>query len=174
MRVILFSAAAAATLLACTPPAQRPETPPEQPPTVVACNSVTPDASRQVSVEDAAATAETAADLRGGAIAPGVYDLVTAARIGAATGWSGTRAVALEVSESEAGGVAFNWAGAAPGGEVDRWTAAFTDMPQPRLSYSCGRTGDVTAEFATQPNRLVLRLPDGGEGRLALTFQRRP
>lgn len=172
MRRLLVSAAVVSVLAACTPPAQRPEAPPDQPPAVVACNTVTPDAARQVAVEDAAAVAEAAAELRGGAIAPGVYDLVSAARIGTATGWSGTRAVALEVSESEAG-VTFNWASAAPGGEVDRWTAAFTDTPQPRLSYSCGRMGEVGAEFATQPDRLELRLPDGGEGRLALTFQRR-
>jgi hypothetical protein len=172
MRTVLVSAAAAALLLACSPPAQRSQTPPEQP-AVVACNSVHPDAARQVSVEEAAATAESAADLRGGAITPGVYDLVSARRIGAATGWSGTRAVALEVSEAAAGGVTFNWAGAAPDGAVDSWTAAFTDTPQPRLSYSCGRVGEVAAEFAAQGTTLELRLPDGGAGQLALTFQRR-
>ncbi len=172
MRTFLMSAAAAALLFACSPPAQRPETPPEQP-AVAACNSVTPDVARQVRVEEAPATAEAAADLRGGAIAPGVYDLVTARRIGAATGWSGTRAVALEVSESQAGGVTFNWAGAAPDGALDSWTAAFTDMPQPRLSYSCGRVGEIAADFAAQADALTLRLQDGAGGQLALEFRRR-
>jgi hypothetical protein len=170
MRQLIASAALVAALTACSPPAQRPETPPA--PAVAACNSVTPDGGRQVRVEEAAASAEAAADLRGGAIAPGVYDLVSARRIGAATGWSGTRAVALEVSEGEAG-VTFNWASAAPDGAVDSWTAAFTDTPQPRLSYSCGRVGDVAAEFAAQANALTLRLQDGAGGQLALEFQRR-
>lgn len=172
MRTFLLSAACAALLVACSPPAQRPEAAPESP-TVAACNSVAPDAARQVRVEDAAATAEAAADLRGGAIAPGVYDLVSARRIGAATGWDGTRAVALEVSESAAGGVTFNWAGAAPDGAVDSWTASFTDTPQPRLSYSCGRVGEVAAEFAAQADALTLRLQDGAGGQLALEFRRR-
>src|SRR5687767_12174252 len=113
MRNFLWSAACAALLVACSPPAQRPEAPPEQP-AVAACNSVAPDAARQVRVEEAAAGVEAAADLRGGAIAPGTYDLISARRVGAATGWDGTRAVALEVSESAAGAVTFNWAGAAP------------------------------------------------------------
>jgi hypothetical protein len=172
MRAIVLMSATAAALLACSPPAQRPETPPETP-GVAACNSVTPDAGRQVRVEDAEASAEAAADLRGGAITPGVYDLISARRVGAATGWSGTRAVALEVSENAAGGVTFNWAGAAPDGTVDSWTAAFTDTPQARLSYSCGRLGEVAAEFAAQADALTLRLQDGAGGQLALEFRRR-
>jgi hypothetical protein len=172
MRAVLLLAATSATLLACSPPAQRPDAPPEQP-TVAACNSVTPDIARQVRVEEAAAAAEAAADLRGGAIAPGTYDLVSARRIGAATGWDGTRAVALQVSENAAGGVTFNWAGAAPDGSVDSWTAAFTDTPQPRLTYSCGRVGEVPAEFAAQADALSLRLQDGAGGQLALEFRRR-
>ncbi len=65
-------------------------------------------------------------------IAPGTYDLVSATRIGGATGWNGTRAVSLAVSEDQSGGVTFNWAGAEAGGETDRWTATFTEAPQPR------------------------------------------
>lgn len=172
MRTIVLISAAAAVLIGCSPPAQRPETPPEQP-SVAACNSVTPDAARQVRVEEAEAVAGAAADLRGGAIVPGTYDLVSARRIGAATGWDGTRAVALEVSESAAGGVTFNWAGAGPDGAVDSWTASFTDTPQPRLSYSCGRVGEVAAEFAAQADALTLRLQDGAGGQLALEFRRR-
>ncbi|MGH6950292.1 MAG: hypothetical protein ACREH4_05445 [Vitreimonas sp.] len=172
MRAVLWSAACAAILIACSPPAQRPETPPE-PPTVAACNSVAPDAARQVRVEEAEAVAGAAADLRGGAIAPGMYDLVSARRIGAATGWDGARAVALEVSESATGGVTFNWAGAAAGGAVDSWTASFTDTPQPRLTYSCGRVGEVAAEFAALADALTLRLQDGAGGQLALEFRRR-
>jgi hypothetical protein len=171
MRRVLASAAIVALLTACSPPAERPDKAPA-PPTVAACNSVAPDAARQVRVEDAPAAAAAASDLRGGAITPGVYDLVSAQRIGAATGWSGARAVALEVSESEAG-VTFNWSSRAPDGAADSWTAGFVEAPRPRLTYTCGRIGDVDAEFQAQGDTLTLRLPDGAGGQLAMTFQRR-
>lgn len=174
MRAVLLTTAFVALLAACSPPAQqaeRPEAPPE--PATIACNDVTPDASRQVAVREEAATASAAADLRGGSIAPGVYDLVSAMRVGAATGWSGTRAVALAVSEDQSGGVTFNWAGAEPGGATDRWTATFTEAPQPRLAYTCGRIGEIAADFAAQGGALELRLQDGAQGQLALAFQRR-
>ncbi|MGQ0532934.1 MAG: hypothetical protein ACT4OF_09645, partial [Caulobacteraceae bacterium] len=106
MRTFLLTIAVVALLAACSPPAsqqERPETPPG--PAVVACNDVAPDMARQVSVEDAIAAAVTAPDLRGGSITPGTYDLVRATRIGAATGWSGTRAVARAVTEDPAGAV---------------------------------------------------------------------
>jgi hypothetical protein len=164
-----------ASLAGCTPPTQqqdRPEAPPG--PQVQACNDVAPDMARQIGVEDAVAAAAAAADLRGGEITPGTYDLVRAARIGAATGWSGTRAVALEVSEDAAGAVTFNWAGAAPGGETDRWTAAFNDSgAHPIVSYTCGRMGEVAAEFSAAQTALQLRLPDGANGQLSLDFERR-
>jgi len=174
MRAFLLTSAVFALLAACTPPApqDRPETPPGS--QVVACNDVAPDASRQIGVEDAVAAAAAASDLRGGAITPGTYDLVRATRIGSATGWQGTRAVALAVSEDAAGVVSFNWAGAAPGGEVDRWTASFTETPQPRVAYTCGRMGEVAAEFAAAQTSLQLRLPDGAGGQLAMDFERRP
>src|SRR5690606_1843447 len=151
---------------------ERPDSPPG--PTTIACNDVTPNASRQVSVGEEVVTAAAASDLRGGSITPGTYDLVTATRIGAATGWRGTRAVALEVSEDQNGGVTFNWAGAEAGNINDRWTASFTEAPQPRMTYSCGRVGEVAADFAAQNNTLQLRLQDGAQGQLALEFQRRP
>jgi hypothetical protein len=132
-----------------------------------------PNAARQVAVQEETAVAAAASDLRGGAITPGVYDLVRAMRLGAATGWSGTRAVALEVSENAEGAVTFNWAGAAPNGEVDRWTAAFTETPQTRITYSCGRIGDVAAAFAATERTLQLQLQDGAGGQLALSFERR-
>ena len=174
MRALLLTTAFAALLVSCSPPAQqtdRPDTPPG--PAAVACNDVGPDATRQVAVGEEVATTAAAADLRGGSIAPGTYDLTSASRIGAATGWSGTRAVALEVSEAQDGGVTFNWAGAAPGGDADRWTATFTEAPQPRLAYTCGRMGEVAAAFAAENNALQLRLQDGAGGQLALQFQRR-
>ncbi|MGD9979628.1 MAG: hypothetical protein AB7H66_07520 [Hyphomonadaceae bacterium] len=174
MRTFLLTTAVVALLAACTPPAQqeRPETPPG--PQVVACNDVAPDASRQIGVEDAVAAAAAASELRGGAITPGTYDLVRAARIGAATGWDGTRAVALAVSEDASGAVTFNWAGAAPGGETDRWTATFNDSgAHPIVSYTCGRMGDVAAEFAATQTSLQLRLPDGANGQLSMDFERR-
>ncbi len=174
MRAFLLTTAFVALLAACSPPAQqteRPDTPPG--PTTVACNDVTPDAARQIAVGEEAVTAAAASDLRGGSIAPGTYDLTNASRTGAATGWTGTRAVALEVSEGESGGVTFNWAGAETGGATDRWTATFTEAPQPRLAYTCGRIGEVAADFAAQSNALLLRLQDGAGGQLALQFQRR-
>ena len=174
MRTFLL-ATTVAVLAACSPPApqqqDRPQTPPG--PTVAACNDVTPNANQQVAVTEAVAAAAAAADLRGGSIAPGTYDLVRATRVGAATGWRGTRAVALQVTEDQAGAVTFDWAGAAPSGEPDRWTASFTETPQPRISYTCGRAGEVAAEFAAQSNALQLRIQDGASGQLALEFQRR-
>ncbi len=175
MRTFLLTTAVVALLGACTPPAQQPDRPDTPPgPQATACNDVAPNASRQIGVEDAVAATAAASDLRGGSIAPGNYDLVRATRIGAATGWDGTRAVALAVSEDEAGAVTFNWAGAAPGGETDRWTASFTETPQPRVSYTCGRMGEVPAEFAAAQTSLQLRLPDGAGGQLSMDFERRP
>lgn len=173
MRAYLTSAAALAMLVAaCSPPSatNAPSTPT---PVVVACNATAPNAALQVAVQEETAVAAAASDLRGGAITPGVYDLVRAMRIGAATGWDGTRAVALEVAESAEGAVSFNWAGAAPNGEVDRWTAAFAETPQPSLTYSCGRIGAVAAAFAATERTLQLQLQDGAGGQLALSFERR-
>lgn len=175
MRSFLLTTAVVALLAACTPPApqqERPDTPPG--PQVQACNDVTPNASRQIGVEEAVAAAASEPELRGGEITPGTYDLVRATRIGSATGWSGTRAVALAVSEDADGAVTFNWAGAAPEGAVDTWTATFTEAPQPRIAYTCGRSGEVAAEFATRDTALQLRLPDGANGQLAMDFERRP
>ncbi|MEZ5960417.1 MAG: hypothetical protein R3C30_08310 [Hyphomonadaceae bacterium] len=174
MRAFLLTTALVAGLAACSPPTQqadRPDTPPG--PTTIACNDVAPNASRQVTVSDEVVTAAAASDLRGGSITPGTYDLVSAMRVGSATGWNGTRAVALSVSEDQSGAVTFNWAGAEPGGETDRWTATFTETPQPRMSYTCGRVGEIAAQFAAQNNILQLRLQDGASGQLALEFQRR-
>lgn len=173
MGYVMRSALCALALAACTPPANNTEAPPlpEAPPaTTIACNGVAPDSARQIAVTELAAAA--AADLRGGEIAPGVYDLVSAIRVGGATGWAGTRAVALEVSETD-DGVVFNWAGADAAGAVDRWTATFTETPQPRLTYTCGRIGDVAAGFAVQSGELRLQLQDGADGQLALVFQPR-
>lgn len=173
MRTFLLTAAT--LLTACSPPAQqqeRPETPPG--PQVLACNEVAPDASQQVAVEEAVAAAAAASDLRGGAITPGTYDLVRATRIGAATGWDGTRAVALSIAEEINGPLTFNWAGAAPGGERDTWTATFTDVAQQgQLTYTCGRMGEVLAGFSASADALQLRIPDGANGSLHLDFRRR-
>lgn len=172
MRKVLLSVAVA-TLAACSPPAQQQQTETPTPPTVAACNSVTPDSSRQVAVGEEVVAAAAAAGLRGGSIAPGTYDLASASRVGSPTGWSGTRAVALEVDEGASGQVTFNWAGAAPSGDVDTWTATFTDTPSPRMSFTCGRIGDVDVDFAAQGSTLQLRLPDGANGALLLDFVRR-
>lgn len=173
MRRLLFSTALAAVLMACTPPSQQTTDAPDTPaPQVQACNTITPDNARMVRIEEAQAVAAAAADLPGGPITPGLYDLTRAVRIGQATGWQDARAVALEVSES-GGGVTFQWAGAPASGEVDRWTATFTDTPSPRLSYTCGRIGDVSPDFTANGNALQLRIPDGANGSLLLDFARR-
>lgn len=174
MRKVLMSVAVVAMLAACSPPPQQTtsETPPSPTPVVAACNDVHPDASKQVSVEEAQATVAAAVDLRGGRITPGTYDLTRAQRLGQATGWSGTRAVALAVAEG-ANGTTFNWAGVAPGGAADTWTASFTDTPHAQITFTCGRTGTVDANFNASANALDLRLPDGANGQLHLSFARR-
>lgn len=171
----LFATVALAALVACSPPAQAPQQDTPAPaPTEIACNDVAPTLSRQVGVEEEVAIASAASDLRGGRIAPGTYDLTQAVRIGSATGWTNTRSVALEVTEAANGGVTFNWAGAAPDGAIDRWTADFTETPNASITYTCGRVGNVAAEFSATPDSLELRLPDGANGRLNLSFARRP
>lgn len=161
-----------AALSACSRPApEQPGAPPSSP-AVAACNDVAPDPARLIRVQDSAAGAGPAVELRGGRIAPGNYDLASAVRIGEATGWSGERAVALRVEESEAG-VVLNWAGAAPGGAVDTWTAVLTDTPQVRIAFTCGRVGEVDAALSAQPDTLELRIQDGASGALHMVFQRR-
>lgn len=160
-------------LVACTPPApEQPETPASTPPAVAACNAVAPDLSRLVSVTDGEPASTPAAELRGGRIAPGTYDLVSAARISGATGWSGARAVALEIAEGDAG-VVINWAGAEPGGRIDTWTASLTEAPRARLAFTCGRIGEVDASFSAQADTLELRIQDGASGALHMSFTRR-
>ncbi len=175
MRPLLVSAVLSALLLACSPPAQRDESRAPSPQAQV-CNDVAPDMSRLVRVEEELAIASAASDLRGGAIAPGVYDLTRAVRVGQARGWSEARAVALRVAESPDGAATFDWASAAEGGEAaDRWSAGFSDAGEhPILSYTCGRMGEVAVEFTAQPGALTLRIPDGANGALQLDFQRRP
>jgi hypothetical protein len=172
MRLMLLLAAA--SLAACSPPASKaPEAPaPSPPPAAAACNSLAPDFTKLVTVEPETTAALQSADLSGGPINPGTYDLTRATRIGAATGWSGARAVVLEVAEANAI-VTFNWAGAAPGGATDTWSAHFTDTPAPRLTYTCGRIGEVDAPFVAAPDTLDLRVTDGANGSLHLAFARR-
>jgi hypothetical protein len=125
-----------------------------------------------VGVQDEAAGSLPAADLRGGRITPGTYDLTSATRIGAATGWSGERAVALRVEENDAG-VVLNWAGAAQSGAPDTWTATLTDTPQVRIAFTCGRVGEVDGGFSARADVLELRIQDGASGALHMMFQRR-
>jgi hypothetical protein len=174
MRKFMMTVACAAMLAACQPPQQRDaEVPTPDGPSVAACNAVEPNRSRQVGVEEEIVVAAAASDLRGGRITPGTYDLTAARRVGQATGWQGTRAIALEVAENPSGGTIFNWAGADPAGATDTWTASFTDTPQARLTYTCGRVGEVDAGFAADANTLQLRLPDGANGALLMDFARR-
>ncbi len=171
-----FAALLLMSAAACSPPApQSTQTETDAPPPQeLACNTVTPDATRQVSVETPPVAA-IASDLRGGEIAPGTYDLTSARRIGAATGWDGTRAVAVEVTEDTATGtVTLNWAGTASSSSiVDRWSATLTEAPSARLTYTCGRIGEVDASFAAAPRQLELRIADGANGELQLAFAQR-
>lgn len=170
MRSPLILIALTLALAACDPPREARDQPkgPQPPP----CNLVQPDLARAVSVEDAPAAAAAVADLRGGPIAPGTYDLVRATRIGQPTGWQGMSTIALEVSESEAGEVTFDWAGIRDG-QIDRWTADFSETPEPLLTFTCGRIGHIGAIYAMSGETLNLRLPDGANGSLDLVFERR-
>lgn len=170
MRFVLLAAAAA--LVSCSPPSPQAPAPPAEPPAVAACNDVAPNMDRLVAVQDEAAVSLPASDLRGGRIAPGTYDLARAVRIGEATGWSGSRAVALGIAETDAG-VVLNWAGAAPGGAVDSWTATLAETPQVHITYTCGRVGEVNASFMATPEALDLQIADGASGSLYMTFERR-
>ncbi len=173
MRTHLYFLGALLALSACTQPASNnaPQAPPAAP--AIVCNTVAPNMARMVAVSDAVATASSVSDLRGGRIAPGVYDLASAERHGAATGWDGAHAVALEVSEDQTGAVVFNWASAASSAAPDTWTATFAETPTPTITYTCGRIGTVPAAFAAQGDGLQLRLQDGADGQLQLTFERR-
>lgn len=176
MRPLVVPAAFAALMTACSPPTQSGADRPSSGPAaaVQACHELAPDLTRLVRIEEQMAVSAAASDLRGGAITPGRYDLSRAVRIGAATGWQGERAVTLGVSEDEQGVVTLDWAGAEPGGDVDRWSATLSGAaPQARLTYTCGRMGAVDGAFAATGTALQLRLPDGANGALQLDFQRR-
>jgi hypothetical protein len=171
MRILPLIAAAA--LAACSPPASKaPDAPEAPPPAIAACNTLAPDFTKLVSVQDEAAAALPSADLRGGPLTPGTYDLVRAVRIGASTGWTGGRAAVLEIAEGDAG-VVFNWAGGAQSEPLDTWTASFVDGPQARVTYTCGRIGAVNAAFVAQPDALDLRIDDGAAGALHMVFEKR-
>lgn len=175
MRTLLLSAVAALALAACSPPAGKgPAAPgPGEGPASVACNELTPDTAHPVALEGEVAVAAAVTDLRGGRITPGTYDLASGNRIGGPVGWTGVRAIALDVREGEAGTI-FHWAAAIPGGETERWTAGFIDTPGPHLTYTCGRTGGVDLAFTAEPNGLRLRIPEeSGAGSLYLVFVRR-
>lgn len=176
MRFITL-AAVAALLVACSPPSSNKQSEaPQAPdaPIVAACNNVTPDLTQAVTLGDDVAVASAVADLRGGRVAPGTYDLISGGRVGGAAGWQGARAAALEVSESEAGTV-FNWASApSGGGDAERWTAGFLDAPQGHLTFLCGREGGADVDFTAEANGLRLQLPEAsGTGSLYLVFSRR-
>lgn len=173
MRKFLLIAASFAALAACSRPADRPDAPPPQ--QQAACNTLTPDSARQVTLSDEVASTASASDLRGGAITPGVYDLVSGQKVGGAPGWQGARAVSLEARETDAGAVTFNWASTGASGQTERWTATFNDTPAPAIEYTCGRSGRADdVGFATTAGALSLRLPDAsGTGALLLEFRRR-
>lgn len=173
MRKLLLITAALA-LAACQPaPTTAPEPEAEAPPAVTACNTLSPDLMKLVAVQDEAVAALPAASLAGGPITPGTYDLTRAIRIGGATGWNGERAAVLEVTESDAG-VVLNWSSAAAHGPRDTWTATLSDNSEAtRLTYSCGRVGEVEAGVVASESSLDLRIADGANGALRMAFERR-
>lgn len=170
--------AAAATLVACSPPsstdAPTSEAPSTETPAPLACNDVAPNTAQAVTLQGDVAVAAAVADLRGGRVTPGLYDLASGNRIGAATGWQGARAVSLQVIEEETGTI-FNYASAAPSGaETERWTAGFIDSPTPHLTYTCGKSGGADVAFTAEANGLQIRIPEeSGAGSLYLVFVRR-
>ena len=171
MRVLILIAATA--IAGCSPqPSSSPENTTAPPLTIPACNDLTPDFTRMVRVQDETNAALSAAELLGGPIPPGTYDLSGAVRVGAATGWNGERAVVLSVSESDTG-VVLNWAGAARGEAIDKWTATLADRSRVQITYTCGRIGEVNASYLAQPDALSLRIEDGASGTLHLVFDRR-
>lgn len=174
MRIVTF-VAAIAVLTACSQPSSTPQSPrPEGPIAATACNDVTPDFAQTVTLGDDVAIAAAVSDLRGGRVAPGVYDLVSGGRLGGATGWQGGRAVALDVSETEAGTI-FNWASAPfDGAAAERWTAGFIDAPQGHLTFTCGRSGGADVDYTAEAGGMRLQLPEAsGAGSLYLVFSRR-
>jgi hypothetical protein len=174
-RTILM--AAAALLAACSQPSNTAQTepPPETPPVVTACNTVTPDLSKQVQLQtEPVAAASLPPDLPGGPITPGIYDLQSGFVAGGAPAWTEARAVALEVTESATAGVVFNWAAAPDRSDSAHWTAAFHEGPPAQLAFTCGRTGGSEIAFSVQQDQLRLRIPDpSGTGTQALLFVRR-
>jgi hypothetical protein len=176
MRRLMLLAATTA-MIACSPPQQRTEPappPPAQTPVeAAACNTVTPDPARAVTLSDeAVAVASLPPELPGGPIAPGVYDLTSGNRIGGAAGWQGARPTALEVTEGDAG-VALNWA-QSNGAETERWTATFHQGPPAQLAFLCGRSGQGEIAFQASASELRLRMPDAsGTGQLFLVFAKR-
>lgn len=88
MRFITL-AAVAALLVACSPPSnnQQSDAPAPDAPIIAACNDVAPDLTQAVTLGDDVAVVAAVADLRGGRVAPGVYDLITGSRLGGAAGW---------------------------------------------------------------------------------------
>lgn len=175
MRALLLTAAAALALSACSPPASKGPAAPGagDGPAQIACNELAPNTATPVALDGEVAVAAAVSDLRGGRITPGAYDLVSGNRIGGAAGWTGVRAIALDVSEGEAGTI-FNWASAIPGGQTERWTAGFIDAPNAHLTFTCGRSGGSDIAFTAEANGLRLRIPDeSGAGELYLVFARR-
>lgn len=176
MRRSILLAAAAAALLACSQPAQREADAPaaDETPIVRACNALEPDMSRAIQLpEEPVAAASLPPELPGGPITPGIYDLVSGARLDGAPAWPDARAVSLEVTEGP-GGVTFNWAQAGATGEAERWTASFHQGPPAQLAFSCGREGQMPIAFGVRDNDLQLRLPDpSGAGAQRLVFARR-
>lgn len=163
MRATWFSAAACAVLMACSPPsAPKADAPPAPTPAPAqtACNTVTPDITKAVSLRtEAVAAASLPPELLGGPVQPGTYDAISGVLSGGATEPDGALVAALQVAETE-NGVTFNWAQSVSGNQ-SRWTATFVEGPPARLAFTCGREGETNTSYGVENNQLQLRIPEG-------------
>ena len=171
---------AAVTLAACSPPSgsttattSSTETATVTTPVQIACNALAPDITKTVRLTHPPVAVAALPDLAGGPIEPGRYDLTSGNALDGAPEWTDARAVTLEVSEDHAV-VTMNWAATTPGADIERWTATFHQGPPAQLSFSCGRSGDISVHGAATHTELRLRMPDpGGAGSDAFVFTRR-
>ena len=110
-----------------------------------ACNQVTPNLSIAAMMRGDTVPASAMPPLKGGRIAPGLYDLASGEQLDGAPSWEDTRYVSLSVRDSSTGTV-LEWGQLAgsDGKTRSEWTALLRKGPPASLAVSCGRSGTVT------------------------------
>ena len=168
----LFVTTALAALAACAPPAsQATHTSATSTRRAAVCNRVSPDLTKLVLLGERP-LALAHAELLGGPLAPGVYDLSGGYVSGGAPSWRVTRAAALEVVETGVG-ERLNYASMS-NNVLERWSATFHEGPPTTIDYTCGHSGRQVVTFQAQAQQLQLRVPDpSGVGEQTLIFTRR-